>query len=86
MASQGRDDVIVFTAEAGFTIEKLAVTIVQMMQDMDMDAQVKLPSGATLEIDKECTTREIIEGYKDFMADHITARTASNKNEPQPVK
>ncbi len=86
MSRRGRDDdVIDFTAETGFTIENLAVTIVQMMQDLDMDAHVTLPDRTVIEIDKDCTVREIIEGYKDFISGHIRARTPSNKNEKDPA-
>jgi hypothetical protein len=82
------DDVIDFTPETGFTIEKLAVTIVEMMQDLGLDARINLPNGVVIEIEKECTVKEIIDGYKDFLAGHIRARTPSNKNEkePEPVK
>ena len=83
------DDVIDFTPESGFVIEKLAPTIVQMMRDLDMDAHVTLPDDVVIEIDKDCTTQEIIKGYKDYMAGRIKARPPSNRNEkkePAPTK
>jgi hypothetical protein len=79
------DDVIDFTPETGFVIEKLAETIVRMMRDLDMDAHVNLPDGTVIEIEKECTMKEIIDGYKDFLAGRVRARTPSNKNEKEPV-
>lgn len=82
MSRRGQDDdVIDFTPETGFTIEKLAITIVDMMRDLDLDAHINLPDGTVIEIDKECTVKEIVEGYKGFLAGHIRARTPSNKNE-----
>jgi hypothetical protein len=82
---RNEDDVIHFTAERGFVIETLAPTIVQMMRDLDMDAHVSLPSGDVIEIEKDCTAKEIIKGYKAYMADHVSARPVSNKNEKERV-
>lgn len=75
------DDVINFTPEPGFTIENLAVTIVQMMRDLDMDAHVNLPNDIVIEISKDCTAKEIISGYKEYMSARVKSRPASNKNE-----
>ncbi len=86
MPQRDDDEVIDFTPEAGFVIEKLAPTIVKMMRTMDMDAHVNLPGNVVIEIDKECTAQEIIKGYKEYMADHISTRPVSNKNEKkEPV-
>ncbi|MFH1158360.1 MAG: hypothetical protein V1721_05690 [Pseudomonadota bacterium] len=79
------DEVINFTPESGFTIESLAATVVQMMRELDMDACVNLPDRVVLEIEKECTAKEIIAGYKKFIARKIKSRTPSNKNEKEPV-
>ena len=84
MSRRQDDDVIDFTPETGFVIEKLARMIVQMMREMDMDAHVNLPNDVVLEIDKECTAKEIIKGYKDYVAGRISARPPSNRNERQP--
>lgn len=86
MARRGNDDVIDFTPEPGFTIENLAVTIVEMMRDMDMDAQVNLPDNVVVEIDRDCTVKEIIAGYKKFIASQVRARAPSNKNEKETRK
>jgi hypothetical protein len=88
MPQKGGDDhVIDFKPETGFTIEKLAKQIVDMMRDLDMDARITLPD-AVIEIEKECTAKEIIDGYKEFIATKIRGRTSANKNEkePEPVK
>lgn len=86
MPRRGQDDnVIDYTPEAGFVIEKLAPLIVQMMQDLDMDAHVNLPDGTVIEVEKDCTEKEIIKGYKDYMAGRIKATVPSNKNEREPV-
>ncbi len=74
------DEMINFTPEAGFTIESLAKTVIQMMHELDMDAYVNLPDGAVLEIEKECTAKEIIDGYKKFLSKKMKLRPPSNKN------
>jgi hypothetical protein len=83
MAHGDDDEVIDFTPESGFVIEKLAPTIVRMMREMEMDARVNLPGGVVLEIEKECTVKEIIKGYKEYIAGHISTRPVSNKNEKE---
>jgi hypothetical protein len=83
MAHGDDDEVIDFTPESGFVIEKLAASVVRMMREMDMDARVHLPGDVILEIEKECTAGEIIKGYKEYMADRISSRPASNKNEKE---
>lgn len=82
---QDDDNVINFTPESGFVIEALADTIVQMMKDLDMDAHVNLPDGTIIEVDKDCSRKEIIKGYKDYMAGRIKASAPSNKNEREPA-
>jgi len=77
--------VIDFTPEAGFVIEKLAQVIVKTMREMDMDAHINLPGKVILEIEKDCTEQEIIEGYKGYMSTHAKPRPASNRNEREPV-
>ena len=77
---------ISFTPETGFSIEKLAALLVQTMRELDMDAQINLPNNVTIEVDKECTAKEIIDGYKEFLAKKIRATVASNKNEKKPGK
>jgi hypothetical protein len=86
MPPRGHDDVIDYTPESGFMIENLAATIVQMMQDLDMDAHINLPDGTVIEVEKDCTEKEIIKGYKDYMAGRIKATVPSNKNERETVK
>jgi hypothetical protein len=81
MPERESDDVLDFTPETGFIIEKLAETIVRMMDDLGMDAQVNLPGNVVIEIDKDCSVQDIIAGYRDYMATHITARPVSNRNE-----
>ena len=87
MSRRGKDDdeVIQFTPEVGFTIEKLASTIIQMMREMDMDAHINLPGGVTIEVERHCTAKEIITGYQEYIKTQITSRSASNKNEKEPV-
>lgn len=81
------DDVIDFTPENGFVIEKLAPVIVNAMRDMDMDAQINLPGRVIIEIERDCTEQEIVKGYKNYMSERIKDRSASNKNEKkEPVK
>ena len=84
MARRGKDDgdeqVIEFTPEAGFTIEKLARELVRHMRELEMDARVILPN-MVLEIEKDCTPKEIVDGYNEAMKAHITIRHPSNKNE-----
>lgn len=75
------DEVILFTPETGFTIEKLAKTIVQMMRDMDMDAHVNLPTGEVMEIDRHCTVKDIVKGYKEFIARQLKSVVPSNRND-----
>lgn len=77
------DNVIEFTAETGFVIESLAKTIVQMMRDLDMDAHISLPDNTIIEIDKSCTAKEIVAGYKEYMASHVKSRPVSNRNEKE---
>ena len=81
MSHHQEGQVIDFTPEDGFVIEKLAETIVKAMREMDMDAQINLPDKVVLEIEKDCTEQEIIEGYKDYMSSRPKARPASNRNE-----
>jgi hypothetical protein len=80
------NQILDFRPENGFTIEKLAEMIVQAMQDMDMDAQITLPGKVVLEIERECTEEEIIEGYNTFKATQAKAWRASNRNEKEPAK
>lgn len=82
MPPRGEDDVISFTPETGFVIETLAAMIVQMMQNLEMDAHVNLPDGTVIEVDKDCSEKEIINGYKEYIAGLISATKPSNKNEP----
>lgn len=77
------ENVIHFTPEPGFTIEGLARTIVKAMREMDMDAQVDFP-GITMDIEKNCTVGEIVEGYKEYVKTHIGSRAPSNRNEAGP--
>ncbi len=86
MSDNSDDKVIQFTPETGFTIEKLARTIVQMMRDMDMDAHVNLPGGDVMEIDRQCTAKDIIKSYKEFMASRLCKIIPSNKNEKETKK
>jgi len=81
MAKETDDSVIHFTPEQGFIIESLARTIVQAMRDMDMDAQVNLPDGTAMDIQKSCTAKEIVDGYNEFIKKQVSARIPSNKNE-----
>jgi hypothetical protein len=83
MPGQSEDQVIEFTPESGFVIEKLAEKIVSAMREMDMDAQVNLPGNIILEIEKDCTELEIVEGYKDYMSTQVKSRPASNANEKE---
>lgn len=83
---RGDDNVIEFTPEPGFMIEALAPQIVQMMRDMDMDAHINLPDRVTIEIERDCTVKEIITGYKEYIKTRISGRAASNRNEKEPVK
>ncbi len=85
MSGDDKENVLDFTPQSGFVIEKLAVSIVDMMREMDMDARINLPDGTVIDIEKECTTKDIIDGYKEYMANSISARPASNKNEKEPV-
>ncbi len=88
MPRRRNDNVIEFTPEPGFMIEKLAPQIIQMMRDMGMDAHINLPNGVTIEIEQECTAKEIIAGYKELIKAQIRRRSVSNKNEKEkePVK
>lgn len=79
MPQKQDDNVIEFTAENGFVIENLAKTIVQMMNDLDMDAHITLPDGVVIEVERDCTPSEIIAGYKDYLAGRIKARPPSNE-------
>jgi hypothetical protein len=81
MPRQEDNDVIDFTPENGFAIEKLAPVIVKAMNEMDMDAQINLPGKVVIEIERECTEQEIVVGYNNYMAQRIRHRLASNKNE-----
>ncbi len=81
MQDSGKDHVLDFTPESGFVIEKLAASIVDMMREMDMDACLNLPDGTVIDIEKECTKKDIIDGYKKYIASSISARSVSNKNE-----
>jgi hypothetical protein len=83
MPRQTNDQVIEFTPKSGFAIEKLAETIVKAMREMDMDAQVNLPGNIVLEIEKDCTEGEIVEGYNDYMSTHVKSRPASNANDKE---
>jgi len=74
-------DVIDFTPENGFVIEKLAQMIVKAMYEMNMDAQINLPGSVVLEIERDCTEQEIITGYKDYISNQFKYRPASNRNE-----
>lgn len=85
MARRSDDDVIDFTPESGFVIEKLAAMIVKTMRELDMDAEINLPGKVILEIDRNCTAQEIIKGYKDYMAQRVRTRPVSNKNEKEPA-
>ncbi|MCK5658625.1 MAG: hypothetical protein KAH96_01930 [Alphaproteobacteria bacterium] len=75
------DEVITLTPESGFSIESLASTVIQMMRELDMDACINLSDNVVLEIDKECTAKEIIAGYKKFIARKLKSSMPSNKNE-----
>ncbi|MCK5555628.1 MAG: hypothetical protein KAI76_05280 [Alphaproteobacteria bacterium] len=75
------EEVINFTPKPAFTIESLASTVIQMMRELDMDACINLPDNVVLEIDKECTAKEIIAGYKKFIARKLKSSMPSNKNE-----
>ncbi|MBU6474820.1 MAG: hypothetical protein KGQ70_02540 [Alphaproteobacteria bacterium] len=85
MSDSEKDDVLDFTPESGFVIEKLAVSIVDMMREMDMDARLNLPDGTVIDIEKECTKQDIVAGYKEYVANSISSRPASNRNEKEPV-
>ena len=85
MARRTGDDVLDFKPESGFAIAKLAPMIVKAMQEMDMDAQISLPGKVILEIEKECTEEEIIDGYNGYMSTQMKSRPASNRNEKQPA-
>ena len=76
------DHVINFTPESGFVIEKLAEAVVKAMREMNMDAQVTLPGRVILEIERDCTEREIIDGYNAYISSQIN-RSASNKNDKE---
>ena len=78
------DDVIDFKPQSGFAIEKLAPVIVKAMREMDMDAQINLPGKVILEIERECTEEEIIEGYNGYMSTQLKSRPASNRNDKKP--
>jgi hypothetical protein len=81
MSHHEENQVIDFTPENGFVIEKLAQTIVKAMSEMNMDAHLNLPGSVVLEIEKGCTEQEIIEGYNDYMSARVKSRPASNRNE-----
>lgn len=87
MPRRGNDSqVLDFRPESGFIIEKLAQMVVDAMREMDMDAQISLPGQVVLEIERECTEQEIVDGYNTYMATHGKTRQASNRNEKNPVK
>ena len=76
--------VLDFRPESGFAIDKLAEMIVESMQEMDMDAQITLPGQVVLEIERECTEQDIIDGYNAYIATQPKPRQASNKNDKDP--
>jgi hypothetical protein len=83
MSRKQDDDVIEFTPESGFTIESIAPMVVQVMREMEMDARLILPNDIVVEIDRDCTVKEIVAGYKEYMKSQIKSRPASNKNEKE---
>lgn len=85
MPRRGDDHhVLDFRPESGFSIEKLAEMIVQAMRELDMDAQISLPGSVVLEIERECSEQEIVDGYNTYMSTRIGTQSASNKNEKEP--
>lgn len=73
------DDILTFTPESGFVIEKLASDIVQMMKNLDMDAHIQLPDGTVIEVERDCSKQDIISGYKAYLAGRTSS--PSNKND-----
>ena len=78
---QDGGEILDFTPENGFKIEKLAPMIVTAMTEMNMDAQLTLPGRVVLEIEQGCTAEEIIDGYKEYLSAQVRSRPASNRNE-----
>ena len=56
-----------FAMKAGVPIEKIAPKIVSSMHRKHMDAYLYLPDGTTLEIERSCKSKEIVDKCKSII-------------------
>ncbi len=60
-----QEDILEFTPEADAPIEGVAASIVNMMEEYDMDCEVHFPDF-TMEVPKDTPVKEIIAAYHEF--------------------
>jgi len=86
MSDYNDDHILEFKIRNGFFIKELSKKLVEMMQDANMDSRLYLPGGGILEIEKECSPEDIIEGYQSFIQSKISNNLPCNLNEKPELK
>jgi len=81
--SDGEDDVIEFTPDAGFNIRYAARHFARLMRDSGHPIILHLPH-VSVEFEPGCTVQEIIDGYKQGMEHKFFIKHSNANEKPAP--
>jgi len=78
------DDVIDFKTGTRFYHRKAGAEYVQMMRDMEMDAQITLPDVFVIELENGVTEKQIVDGYNKFISEQVKPPSSNRNDKKNP--